>query len=121
MQTNRPWGTYEILQEKREGENFLIKKIVVNPNSRLSLQSHAHRSEHWIVVQGSGKVTVGEDDVVCGINSQLFIPRGAKHRITNTSMENILVFVEVQVGDVLQEDDIVRYQDDYGRSGDTVS
>ena len=86
MKTTRPWGTYEVIRQNNL-ENFLLKKIVVNPNSRLSLQSHEHRSEHWVVVQGQGVVVVGEDSVVCALNTHVFIPRGAKHRMQNTSKE----------------------------------
>ena len=116
MPVTRPWGTYEVLQPQGEGENFLLKKIIVNPGHRLSLQSHRHRSEHWVVVNGTGTVTIGEDDVICAHNTQIFIPRGAKHRIENTSVDTPLVFIEVQVGNELKEDDIVRYEDDYQRA-----
>ena len=108
----RPWGKYEVLSCKN---NFLLKRITVMPQARLSLQSHAHRSEHWVVIQGSGEVTIGEDVVVCSKNTQLFIPRGVKHRVKNTSSETELVFIEVQVGDILDENDIHRYEDDYNR------
>lgn len=114
MSCARPWGRYEVIQQD-SSENFLLKKIVVNPSSRLSLQSHEHRSEHWIVTQGKGLVVVGEDEVVCALNTHVFIPRGAKHRMQNTSKTEDLVFVEVQVGNILLEEDIVRYEDDYSR------
>ena len=114
IETTRPWGAYQIIRHD-ESENFLVKKIVVKPNCRLSLQSHKHRSEHWVVVQGSGKVVLGEDELVCALNTHVFVPRGAKHRIHNTSQSTDLVFVEVQVGNILQEKGIVRYQDDYAR------
>lgn len=114
MKFTRPWGTYEVLRQS-ESENFLLKKIVVNPNSRLSLQSHKHRSEHWVVVKGRGTVVVGEDEIICALNTHVFIPRGAKHRMQNTSESECLIFVEVQVGNILQEDDIIRYEDDYSR------
>ena len=116
MITKRPWGYYEVVRQD-ESENFLLKNIVVKPQSRLSLQSHAHRSEHWVVVKGSGTVVVGEDELVCSLNTHVFIPRGAKHRMQNTSDTDDLVFVEVQVGNILQEDDIIRYEDDYSRVG----
>lgn len=114
MPTARPWGTYEVIR-KQNKETFAVKKIVVYPKSRLSLQSHAHRSEHWIVVSGSGVVTVGEDQIVCGTNTHVFIPRCVKHRVENTSSDDDLVFIEVQMGTVLEEHDIKRYEDDYGR------
>jgi mannose-6-phosphate isomerase len=84
----------------------------VNPQQRLSLQSH----EHWVVVEGRGEVTIRENFVPCEVYSQFLIPRGAKHRIHNTSVDAPFIFVEVQVGDVLEEGDIVRYEDDYLRS-----
>lgn len=113
MTTTRPWGSYEVLHGPRD--NFLLKRIVVHPCSRLSLQSHELRSEHWVVVSGTGEVTVGEDVLVCGVNTHVFVPRGTKHRIHNTSVDTPLVFVEVQIGAVLKESDIVRYEDDYDR------
>lgn len=114
MKVVRPWGTYEVLRP--QDDNFLLKKIVVNPQQRLSLQSHEHRSEHWVVVQGEGEVTIRENVVPCEVDSQFFIPRGTKHRIHNTSVDAPLIFVEVQVGNILEEGDIVRYEDDYLRS-----
>ncbi len=109
--TERPWGNYQTLFQENK---TLVKKIVVKPHCRLSLQSHEHRSEHWIVVQGSGSVVIGEDTILCSINTQLFIPRGVKHRMSNTGEED-LVFIEVQYGNILSEDDIIRYEDDYNR------
>ena len=109
----RPWGTYEVLHT---GNGFLLKRIVVNPRQRLSLQSHEYRHEHWVVLGGSGTATNGTAELVIGPNTHVFIPRQATHRITNTG-DTELVLVEVQVGDVLREDDIVRYSDDYGRLG----
>ena len=107
----RPWGFYEsIINEER----WQVKIINVKPGEKLSLQKHHHRSEHWIVVQGSGSVVVGEDIILCSINTQIFIPRGVKHRMTNTGEEE-LVFIEVQYGNILSEDDITRYEDDYNR------
>jgi mannose-6-phosphate isomerase-like protein (cupin superfamily) len=111
MITERPWGTYKVLYQE---EKVSVKKIVVKPHCRLSLQSHEHRSEHWIVVHGSGSVVIGEDIIVCSINTQLFIPRGVKHRMCNTGEEE-LVFIEVQYGNILSEEDIIRYEDDYNR------
>ena len=116
MLVARPWGTYEVLRPQCEGDRFLLKKIMVKPGHRLSLQSHNHRSEHWVVIEGAGEVTVGEDEIVCAHNTHIFVPRGTKHRIRNTSVDSPLVFVEVQVGKQLDEDDIIRYQDDYQRA-----
>ena len=110
--TERPWGSYQTLFQENK---TLVKKIIVKPQSRLSLQSHEHRSEHWIIVQGSGSVIIGEDTILCSVNTQLFIPRGVKHRMCNTGEED-LVFIEVQYGNTLSEDDIIRYEDDYNRT-----
>jgi len=109
--TVRPWGTFETLHAR---DNYLIKRIVVHSKHRLSLQSHECRAEHWVVVKGHGTIILGEDEIVCGPNTQVFIPKKTTHRIINSS-DNELVFVEVQVGNFLSEDDIVRYEDDYAR------
>ena len=115
MTVARPWGSYTTLsRDDREG--FLVKCIKVSPMQRLSLQSHQHRSEFWTVVSGHGSVTVGDDTLVVGPKSFVYIPRGAKHRLTNTSGDTVLTMVEVQVGAVLDEADIVRYEDDFGRA-----
>ena len=114
MTTTRPWGTYEVIATPNS--SVLVKKIVVKPKSRLSLQSHEHRSEHWIVTQGVGKAVVGEDTLCIGKNSHIYIPRKVKHRMCNTSDSEELVFVEVQMGAILEESDIVRYEDDYNRT-----
>ena len=108
----RPWGSYEVLSR---GEKFLSKKITVLPSQRLSLQSHEHRSEHWVVVSGEGEITLGKDVLQCSCNTSAFIPCGVKHRIRNISASRELIFVEVQIGDVLEESDIIRYEDDYDR------
>lgn len=108
---HRPWGTYTVLEE---GPGFKIKRIEVNPGARLSLQSHKHRSEHWIVVSGTATVTNGERELVIASNESTFIPAGNKHRLENASGDR-LVIIEVQSGPYLGEDDIVRYDDQYGR------
>lgn len=108
----RPWGAYEVLNE---GRGFLVKRIRVDPGRRLSLQSHTHRAEHWVVISGTGRVTVGTTELRVGENTHVFIPRGARHRIENTADAIALVFVEVQTGETLLEEDIVRYDDDFGR------
>ena len=100
----RPWGWY--INVKEEKECFKIKHICVYPGKRLSLQSHFKRSEHWVMVKGTGKVTVGKDDLI--------LPKETLHRIENIGNEN-LEFVETQIGNYLEEDDIVRYEDDFGR------
>ena len=108
----RPWGTYTVLEE---GEGFKIKRIVVKPGQSLSLQMHHHRSEHWVVVSGTAKVTNGETVVLLKENESTFIPAGHKHRLENPGMLDLAI-IEVQSGDYLGEDDIVRFQDNYGRS-----
>lgn len=107
----RPWGWFESLVV---GEGFQAKQIVVNPGGALSLQSHRHRSEHWIVVQGTAKVTIDETIQILKQNQSVFIPLGAVHRLENPGPLP-LVLIEVQVGSYLAEDDIVRYEDLYER------
>jgi mannose-1-phosphate guanylyltransferase/mannose-6-phosphate isomerase len=107
----RPWGTYTVLEE---GPRFKIKRIVVKPGGSLSLQMHHHRSEHWIVVSGMAKVVNGEGEMLVNTNESTFIPAGHKHRLENPGVID-LVMIEVQSGEYLGEDDIVRFQDHYGR------
>jgi len=109
---HRPWGSYTVLEE---GERFKIKRIEVRPGGRLSLQSHHHRSEHWVVVSGSAVITKGEEEVFLTTNQSTYIPVGTRHRLENPGILP-LVMIEVQSGDYLGEDDIVRYDDIYGRS-----
>ncbi|MBL8376822.1 MAG: mannose-1-phosphate guanylyltransferase/mannose-6-phosphate isomerase [Burkholderiales bacterium] len=109
---HRPWGTYTVLEE---GARFKIKRIEVKPGASLSLQMHHHRSEHWIVVSGMAKVVNGEQNLFVSTNESTFIPAGHKHRLENPGVVN-LVMIEVQSGEYLGEDDIVRFEDKYGRS-----
>ncbi|WP_152226987.1 mannose-1-phosphate guanylyltransferase/mannose-6-phosphate isomerase [Pseudomonas sp. SCB32] len=109
---HRPWGTYTTLEE---GYRFKIKRIVVKPGASLSLQMHHHRSEHWIVVAGMAQVVNGESTMLLNSNESTFIPAGHKHRLENPGVID-LVLIEVQSGDYLGEDDIVRFQDNYGRA-----
>lgn len=109
---NRPWGSYTVLEEDPEG--FKLKRIEVAPGARLSLQSHAHRSEHWVVVSGTATVTNGDEVMTVHKNQSTYIPIGAKHRLENLGTEPLHI-VEIQVGDYLGEDDIQRYEDNYGR------
>lgn len=109
---HRPWGTYTVLEE---GDGFKIKRIEVKPGRRLSLQAHHHRSEHWIVVSGTAKVTNGEREILLTNNQSTYIPCGFKHRLENPGILP-LVLIEVQSGEYLGEDDIVRFDDIYGRS-----
>lgn len=107
----RPWGTYEVLDE---GELFKVKRIEVLSGKRLSYQKHAKRAEHWFVVAGEAKVTLDDREIVVPAGKSIDIPVGAAHRVENVSAET-LVFIEVQRGSYLGEDDIVRLQDDFGR------
>lgn len=109
---HRPWGTYTILEESPQ---YKVKRIVVRPGAKLSLQKHHHRSEHWIVVSGIATVTVGEKRFVLHKNESTYIPKEEVHRLENEHTEDI-VLIEAQVGDYLGEDDIVRLQDDYKRN-----
>lgn len=108
----RPWGFYKTTVMN---EYFQSKVISVNPKSQLSLQSHNHREEHWIVAHGNGTVQIDKTilNVTCG--SSIFIPKGCKHRLTNTDDKESLIITEVQIGDYFGEDDIIRYEDIYGR------
>jgi len=108
---HRPWGTYTVLEE---GPGFKIKRIEVKPGASLSLQMHHRRSEHWVVVSGTANVVNGERDLVVRTNESTFIPARNKHRLENSAKEP-LVIIEVQSGDYLGEDDIVRFDDRYGR------
>jgi len=107
----RPWGNYTVLEE---GAGFKLKRIVVKPGASLSLQLHHHRSEHWVVVSGTAEVVNGEQTLTLRANQSTFIPAGAKHRLTNVG-EGDLTLIEVQCGHYLGEDDIVRFEDMYGR------
>jgi len=107
----RAWGSYTVLEE---GEGYKVKKIFVNPKSKLSLQMHHKRSEHWVVVEGEATVTCGESVYVIRKNQSTFVPMGVKHRLENAT-DIPLRLIEVQNGDYLGEDDIVRFKDDYGR------
>lgn len=109
---DRPWGSFEILYEE---DNFKVKKIVVKPGKRLSLQSHKQRSENWVVIQGNAVVTLDEEEIPRSANQSVFIPVGAKHRIANIGEQDV-VFIEVQTGSYLGENDIFRYEDDFNRA-----
>jgi len=107
----RPWGSYISLIESK---NWLVKKIEVNPNSQLSLQMHRHRAEHWVVVSGKAEIQIDEKNFYLTNNQSTFIPLGAKHRLKNPISE-VLTIIEIQSGDFISEDDIIRFSDDYGR------
>ena len=107
----RPWGFFKTISKS---ENFLVKIINVLPGQKLSLQSHNHRSEHWVVVRGTASVTKGETNFKLLTNESTFIPVGTLHMLQNNE-PNHLIIIEVQTGNYLEEDDIVRYDDAYGR------
>jgi mannose-6-phosphate isomerase len=108
----RPWGSFTILEE---GRGYKIKRIEVKPGHRLSLQMHHHRSEHWIVVSGTAKVVCGDQEIMLSNNQSTYVPQCTNHRLENPGVIT-LVLIEVQNGEYLGEDDIVRFQDDYSRT-----
>ena len=108
----RPWGTYQTMDR---GERFQTKRIIVKPGAKLSLQKHHHRSEHWIVVTGTAEVTIGAETRLLQENESTFIPAGTAHRLANPGKAP-LHLIEVQCGPYLGEDDIIRLDDEYGRS-----
>ena len=107
----RPWGSFTVLDE---GEGFKVKRIEVLAGKRLSYQKHARRAEHWFVVRGTAKVTLNGEEIIKAAGEAIDIPIGAAHRVENPGTE-LMVFIEVQQGDYLGEDDIVRLEDDFGR------
>ena len=107
----RPWGNYTVLQR---GEGYKVKRIVVRPGGRLSLQRHSRRSEHWVVVSGAARITREDEVYLLQRNESTFIPLKAKHRLENSSKESLHI-IEVQSGDYVEEDDIERFDDDYNR------
>ena len=109
----RPWGSYDSIDH---GERFQVKRLVVKPGASMSLQLHHHRAEHWIVVSGTARITRGEESFLLGENESTFIPMGTKHRIENPGKVTLHI-IEVQSGSYLGEDDIVRFEDIYGREG----
>jgi mannose-1-phosphate guanylyltransferase/mannose-6-phosphate isomerase len=116
LRVHRPWGSYRSLDD---GSRYQVKRIVVKPHGRLSLQMHHHRAEHWIVVRGTARVTVGDETRIIHENESTYIPIGAKHRLENPGKID-LELIEVQSGSYLGEDDIVRFDDDYRRSESEV-
>jgi mannose-6-phosphate isomerase len=108
----RPWGAYEVLAE---GEGYKVKRIEVYPGHRLSLQMHQSRSEHWVIVTGEAIVTLGETEIGLRANQEAHIPARTKHRVANPG-KSPLIFIEVQCGGYLGEDDITRFEDDYNRT-----
>ena len=108
----RPWGSYTVLEE---APNFKVKRIEVLPGKRLSYQKHSQRAEHWFVVEGTAKVTLDGKDITISAGEAIDIPIGSAHRVENPG-DNDLIFIEVQRGTYLGEDDIVRLEDVYGRN-----
>ena len=107
----RPWGFFEVLGE---GPGFQVKHLSLKPGAKISLQKHEHRAEHWVVVSGNAQVTCDDTEFTLNVNESTYIPRGAIHRLENTGDEPISI-VEVQTGDELREDDIIRFEDLYRR------
>ena len=108
---NKPWGSYEVIYE---GKKYTLKKLIVNPNGQLSLQSHEGRSEHWLVVEGKAEVIINDETYNLEENQHIFIPKGAKHRLANRE-DKALVVIEMWFGNKLEENDIKRYEDIYKR------
>ena len=109
---HRPWGNFTILDE---GVGYKVKRIEVFPGKRLSYQKHSRRSEHWFIVTGSAKVTLDDNELIVIAGESIDIPVGTKHRVENTDEGSDLVFIETQTGDYFGEDDIERFDDDFGR------
>jgi len=110
----RPWGTFTVLDE---GDDHKVKRIEVLPGKRLSYQKHAQRAEHWVIIKGTAKVTLNDEEISVPSGQAIDIPIGAAHRVENPGTE-MLIFIEVQRGSYLGEDDIVRLQDDFGRKSE---
>ncbi len=108
---HRPWGNFTVIDES---EGYKIKRILVNPDGKLSLQSHSQRAEHWVVTKGKAKISVDDEVYFYGHGQYIYIPQGAKHRLENVTNNDVEV-VEIQCGQYLGEDDIVRYEDVYSR------
>lgn len=111
-QSNRPWGSYRVIED---APTHKVKHIQVNPNQRLSYQSHKFRAEQWTIVKGEAIVIIDDIEKRLTYGESIHIPLGAKHRILNPSNDQ-LIFIEVQTGSYFGEDDIIRYQDDYNRN-----
>jgi len=107
----RPWGFYRTIEQKA---NYQIKHITVKPKKRLSLQYHFKRDEHWTMIKGNGIAQLNDTTITLGINDTLFIPKESIHRMKNNTDE-VVEFIEIQIGDYLGEDDIIRLEDDFGR------
>ena len=112
MQEERPWGWYLVIDQ---GNRYKVKSIEVKPGASLSLQMHHHRAEHWVVVEGTAMIQVGDKEEIVHENQSTYIPLGSKHRLSNPGKIPLRI-IEVQSGSYLEEDDIERFEDDYGRT-----
>lgn len=108
---HRPWGSFQTVIET---DGYKVKRLVVNPGQMLSLQMHVHRTEHWVVVRGTAQIIVGEQERVLHENQSAYIPKSTRHRLANPGVTPLEI-IEVQCGVYLEEDDIVRFEDAYGR------
>ncbi len=111
-----PWGKWENLLGYHQGMGYKVKRITVRPKECLSLQRHQHRDEFWVVVSGTGKMTLDKDVFFLQKGKSIFISKTVPHRVENTG-EILLIIIEVQIGEILEEEDIVRVEDKYGREG----
>ena len=107
----KPWGSYQVLDE---GTHYTVKKIIVNSEGKLSLQSHQHRSEYWIIAEGEAVVTINDEIKILKENETIFIPKGSKHRLANEVTKKLII-IEFWYGDILDENDIERFEDIYER------
>jgi mannose-1-phosphate guanylyltransferase/mannose-6-phosphate isomerase len=112
----RPWGSFDVIDS---GDGYQVKRLMVNPGGVLSLQKHARRAEHWVVVRGKARITRNDEVLDLTVNESTYIAVGDVHRIANPFAEPVHI-IEVQCGDYLGEDDIVRLEDNYGRKGTTT-
>ena len=112
MKEERPWGWYDVIDQ---GNRYKVKSIEVGPGQSLSLQKHLHRTEHWVVVEGTAMVQVDDSTEIVHENQSTYIPLGSKHRLSNPGKIPLRI-IEVQSGSYLEEDDIERFEDDYGRT-----
>ena len=107
----KPWGSYQVLEEE---SNYTVKKIIVNSGGKLSLQRHQHRSEYWIIAEGEAVVTINDEIKILKENETIFIPQESKHRLANESAKKLII-IELWYGDILDENDIERFEDIYER------
>ena len=108
---HRPWGHYIVITKK---ENYLIKKIIILPKESISLQMHNHRSEHWIILSGVAHIIIGKNELILKESQSTFVPKRTKHKITNKNTKPLII-LETQLGSILSEQDIIRFDDQYNR------